>query len=174
MSTHLRTFAENMSSKSKTKVINKTGADVILKLSTGGIISKLSNEPLVNGGHYFISIDLTTTYREYWCAVQPNAGPNSSNDKVILNSDDCAEYSEVTLTTEKVPNGAGHEVTRYKWVGTRRRDAKKNKQQQGSSSASASTPPHNSASGSQVAPLNADRTTVRSSTGRPNSRCTIL
>lgn len=158
--------------KSKTKVINNTGSDVILKLSTGGIISKLSDEPLKHGAHYFISIDLMTTYREYWCAVRPS----TNQEKVILSSDVCAEYSEVTLTTEYVTNSAGIRVPRYKWEGTQSRDPKRNKSAQRSSSSTQTNTqtPVNAASGAQGTPLNA------SGSGRParkkssDSRCTIL
>lgn len=97
--------------KQKTKVINRTGSAVQLTMSTGGIQSQESMRPVENNAPYTISIDANATYREYWCAVQPG-----NRDKVILSSDDCAEFSEVTLIAR---NG------KYAWEGTRFRDARR-------------------------------------------------
>ena len=77
--------------------------------------------------------------RTYECVVQPNAGQNmrqdtgqniSTNNRVEFEDKDCKEYSEVTLTMEKVLNGSGNEVTRYKWVGMKCRNRKENKKLQ--------------------------------------------
>lgn len=166
-------------SKSKTKVINNTGYEVILKLSTGGVISKLRDEPLPQGEHYYISIDLTTTYREYWCAVQPN----TSHDKVILSSDDCAQFSEVTLFAETLATG-----TRYNWKGTRSRSSRGNKKtrQAPSSSAPAPTPSASTSvnpghsngtpsTPSMATPLNAaPQRPAHAISRRGSSKCTIL
>jgi hypothetical protein len=98
--------------KQKTKVINRTGSAVQLTMSTGGIQSQESMRPVENNAPYTISIDANATYREYWCAVQPG----NRDNLVILSSDDCAEYSEVTLVAK---NG------KYAWQGTRFRDARR-------------------------------------------------
>ncbi|KAG0567450.1 hypothetical protein M758_7G142600 [Ceratodon purpureus] len=138
--------------RSKTKVINNTGSPVNLTMSTGGIQSRESTEPVRDQFHYTISIDPNATYREYWCAVQPG-----NKGKVILSSDDCAEYSEVTLVEK---NG------KYAWEGTKLRDSRRAKSLNAGAAPQA-TPPQapivNAAGGASQS----------SSTKARPSRCTI-
>lgn len=80
----------------KTKVINETGNSIILKEGTAGVFRHLRT--LADKEAYNINVDTNATYREYWCAVKAN-DPNA----IILSSDDCQEYKEVTFV--KKDNG---------------------------------------------------------------------
>lgn len=94
----------------KTKVINGTGGTLVLKEGTGGIFRTLHNFG-VTTLDYNINVDINATYREYWCASAAN-DPNP----VVLSSDDCQEYKEVTIMR--------NEDGSYYWIPVRR-DGKK-------------------------------------------------
>lgn len=66
---------------------------------------------------YKITVDANATYREYWCA-EKHDDPNA----VVLSSDDCQEYMEVTIQL-KVDASSNSEI--YTWEGVRRDDKKK-------------------------------------------------
>ena len=70
-----------------------TGKELILKEGTAGIYRLLKKFP--HGTDYKINVDPNATYREYWCAVDAN-DPNA----IVLSSDDCQEYKEVTVTIQ--------------------------------------------------------------------------
>lgn len=100
----------------KTKVKNCAGCNVTLKMSSGGIQTMLLHTPLKADEEYTIHSDTNATYREYWCAAQ-EGGTN-----VILTSDDCTQFSEVTLqkaATSTDPNG----LINLTWKGTKRRES---------------------------------------------------
>ncbi|KAG0562730.1 hypothetical protein KC19_9G167900 [Ceratodon purpureus] len=96
----------------KTNVTNKSAVRIVLKQGSANIYSKLST--LQPDGHadsvYTISLESNTTYREYWCAVQPGS---EGDDRVIFSSDDCAEYKEVKIIELEPPGSK-----KYGWVGT--------------------------------------------------------
>lgn len=139
--------------KQKTKVINRTGSAVQLTMSTGGIQSQESMRPVENNAHYTICIDANATYREYWCAVQPG----NRDNLVILSSDDCAEFSEVTLIAR---NG------KYAWEGTRLRDSRRASHQ-------APPVPANGAPQGSRSPIT-NTSGARKSTASSSSCCRVL
>jgi hypothetical protein len=97
----------------KTKVINHAECDVTLKMSSGGIQTML-HSPLKPNEEYTIHSDTNATYREYWCAAQEGAA------NVFLTSDDCAQFSEVTLMRCQTTD-ANFVMT---WKGTKPRNPK--------------------------------------------------
>lgn len=97
----------------KTKVINRAECNVDLKMSSGGI-QTLLHSPLKPNEEYTIHSDTNATYREYWCAAQEGAA------NVFLTSDDCAQYSEVTLKRSTTTDG-NFVMT---WEGTKVRNPK--------------------------------------------------
>jgi len=96
----------------KTKVINSAKCNVDLKMSSGGIHTML-HEALKPNEEYTIHSDTNATYREYWCAAQEGAAT------VFLTSDDCAQFSEVTLRGRRTTPDAPFVMT---WEGTKRRN----------------------------------------------------
>ncbi|KAG0558098.1 hypothetical protein M758_10G004400 [Ceratodon purpureus] len=99
----------------KTKVKNQTGFPVSLKVYSSGIQTNLLRQPLGDGQEYTIRIDTNATYREYWCAANPGRNPQD----VILSSDDCAEFSEVTLKADKADDGS----YTIRWEGSKPRSS---------------------------------------------------
>jgi hypothetical protein len=91
----------------KTKVVNTTGEDFLLKEGTAGIYRLLKK--LKPGEFYTISVDPNATYREYWCAVK-----DDDPKAVILSSDDCQEYSVVRI---KGSGGGASGEPPYSWGG---------------------------------------------------------
>jgi hypothetical protein len=75
----------------KTKVTNRTCTTLILKEGTGGIFRTLHTFGTATVD-YNINVDSNATYREYWCASVAN-DPTA----IVLSSDDCQEYKEVTI-----------------------------------------------------------------------------
>ncbi|KAG0562935.1 hypothetical protein KC19_9G184200 [Ceratodon purpureus] len=99
-----------------TKVTNKTGKELILKESTAGIKRFLNVLP--DKETHKISVDPNATYREYWCA-EKHDDPNA----VVLSSDDCQEYKEVTIHCKREEDPVTHTVRDvYSWAGVPRRD----------------------------------------------------
>lgn len=98
----------------KTKVINRADCDVTLKMSSGGIQTML-HSPLKANEEYTIHSDTNATYREYWCAAQEGSA------NVFLTSDDCAQYSEVTLQKSTINTDGEFVMT---WKGTKDRNPK--------------------------------------------------
>lgn len=73
-----------------TIVTNRSNVDVEIKEGNAGVYSTVGVvEP---GKTLSLNLNEHATYREYWCAMQPSEG-----EKVILTSDDCAEYEEVEI-----------------------------------------------------------------------------
>lgn len=98
----------------KTRVKNQTGFPVTLKVYSSGVQTNLLRQPLGDGQEYTIRIDTNATYREYWCAANPGDNPQD----VILSSDDCAEFSEVTLLADRAADGS----YTMRWDGSRLRN----------------------------------------------------
>jgi hypothetical protein len=92
-----------------TKVTNDTGKELILKEGTAGIKRILAELP--DKKTYKISVDSNATYREYWCA-EKNDDPNA----VVLSSDDCQEFKEVTI--KRTVDTNSQDV--YSWEGVKR------------------------------------------------------
>lgn len=76
-------------------MINATKNKIILKEGNAGVYSVLGT--LKQGESKTLKVSPNATYREYWFA----ADPERTEDKIILTSDDCMEYKEVTLVEEK-------------------------------------------------------------------------
>lgn len=95
----------------KTKVINESTALIDLKQGSANIYHLLYTlQPKGKAGSvYTINLESNTTYREYWCAVQPGSEEDA---RVIFSSDDCAEFKEVKIF-EVEP-----ESKKYNWNGT--------------------------------------------------------
>ncbi|KAG0605801.1 hypothetical protein M758_9G088500 [Ceratodon purpureus] len=95
----------------KTKVTNESTVRIELKQGSANIYQKLCTlQPKgQNGSVYTISLESSTTYREYWCAVQPGS---EGDARVIFSSDDCAEFKEVKII-ELEPGSK-----KYGWKGT--------------------------------------------------------
>jgi hypothetical protein len=74
-----------------TKVTNTSDFAVEIKEGNAGVYSTVGVVKSKNS--LCLSINEHATYREYWCAMQPNA----TGEKVILTSDDCAEHEEVEI-----------------------------------------------------------------------------
>lgn len=91
----------------KTKVVNTTGEEFLLKEGTAGIYRLLKK--LKPDESYTISVDPNATYREYWCAVK-----DDDPKAVILSSDDCQEYSVVRI---KGSSGGDSGEPPYSWDG---------------------------------------------------------
>lgn len=72
----------------KTTVKNSSGVLVEIKEGNAGVYSKVGD--VEDGGFLRLDVNEHTTYREYWCAVQPRGN-------VILTSDDCTEHEEVEI-----------------------------------------------------------------------------
>lgn len=96
----------------QTKVINDTGGLLTLKEGTAGIKRVLATFGPAKS--YTINVDANATYREYWCA-EKDAGKDGARDPVVLSSDDCQEYKEVTIKLSTKDN-----VGIYTWEGIRR------------------------------------------------------
>jgi hypothetical protein len=96
------------------KVKNETRCPVTLKVYSSGVQTNLLRQPLEHGQEYTIRIDTNATYREYWCAANPGDVPQD----VILSSDDCAEFSEVTLKADVAEDGSYI----MRWEGTKSRN----------------------------------------------------
>lgn len=97
----------------QTKVINDTGGLLTLKEGTAGIKRVLATFGPAKS--YTINVDANATYREYWCAEKDGA-----RDPVVLSSDDCQEYKEVTIKLITKDN-----VGIYIWEGIRRDNGQK-------------------------------------------------
>jgi hypothetical protein len=102
-----------------TKVINGIGKPLILRESTGSVKRTLK-ELKDKDSRYTISVDANATYREYWCAEKPD-DPNA----VVLSSDDCQEFKEVTILLEKKTVADGKTSDIYYWEGLKRDTGKK-------------------------------------------------
>ncbi|KAG0608306.1 hypothetical protein M758_8G095500 [Ceratodon purpureus] len=100
----------------KTKVLNTTDKDFLLKEGTGGIYRLLKK--LLPKESYTINVDPNATYREYWCAVK-----DDDPKAVILSSDDCQEYAVVNIR-EKVAQGGISQAPSYFWDGVLRDSSK--------------------------------------------------
>lgn len=74
-----------------TRVTNRSEVDVEIKEGNAGVYSKVG--VVKHNDSLCLNLNEHATYREYWCAMQPNA----TGEKVILTSDDCAEYEEVEI-----------------------------------------------------------------------------
>ena len=77
-----------------TKVVNISDVSVEIKEGNAGLYSKIGDVPPHSSLN--LSVNPHATYREYWCAVQPN----DTGETVVLTSDDCAEYEEVEIYIE--------------------------------------------------------------------------
>lgn len=73
-----------------TKVINNSDSSVEIKEGNAGVYCRIG-EVLAHNS-LTLTVNQHATYREYWCATQPNDG-----EKVILTSDDCVECEEVEI-----------------------------------------------------------------------------
>ena len=94
-----------------TEVVNETDVVITLKQGSAGVFSVVGQvQPKKT---HKIRVDTSTTYREYWCAVQPSTDPDQ--DKVVFSSDDCIEFKKVKIYEVEGRRG------RYKWEGISRR-----------------------------------------------------
>jgi hypothetical protein len=92
----------------KTKVVNQTGSNFILKEGTAGVYRMICPK-LLPTKSFTIEVDPNATYREYWCVVLPD-----DNKRVVLSSDDCMEYEKVHIKLKD-------DNTTYTWDGFKRR-----------------------------------------------------
>jgi hypothetical protein len=77
----------------KTTIINNSGSVLKVKEGTAGVFRIIST--LADGGRGTISVDPNATYREYFLIINPA-------HQYILTSDDCFEYSTVTVTSNAI------------------------------------------------------------------------
>jgi len=96
-----------------TKVLNDTDSIIELKQGSANVFHLLHKLP--KGKSYDIKVDESATYREYWCAMQPNSSPG---ERVVFSSDDCTEYNKVTIYKDK--------TGKYAWTGTEKRGTWRN------------------------------------------------
>jgi hypothetical protein len=89
-----------------TTLRNNTQSSVALREGQVGVLRKVCEIP--PGGEHKVRSNLTATYKEYWCALQPS----NDHDKFILTSDDCIDWKEIEITsTDTVPK-------KFLWKGT--------------------------------------------------------
>lgn len=75
----------------KTKLINGTSSEIVLKEENSGVqrlLSKLAKK----GDSYVLDVDVNATYKEYHIFETP-----STSAAVIVSSDDLAEYEDITI-----------------------------------------------------------------------------
>lgn len=90
----------------KTKVTNESNNTIILKEGNAGEFCALGT--LQKDASMTMSVSANATYREYWFAVDPG----TSEDKIILTSDDCMDLKEIKIIEEDNKIG---------WTGTPRK-----------------------------------------------------
>jgi len=79
----------------KTKVMNKTGSNIILKVGSMGVFHTLCSK-LENDKTYTIKVDSNGTYREYWCSLLPD-----EDKALVLGSDDYMDYEELHIKVKE-------------------------------------------------------------------------
>ncbi|KAG0565335.1 hypothetical protein KC19_8G183000 [Ceratodon purpureus] len=72
---------------------NATKGTVVLREGQVGVLRRVCEIPA--GETHKVRSNLTATYKEYWCALQPS----SNDDKFILTSDDCIDWREIEIIT---------------------------------------------------------------------------
>ena len=75
----------------KTRVINNSKVSVEINEGNAGVYTKYADVPPHSS--HILYVNEHATYREYWCAVQPN----DTGGNVLLTSDDCAELEEIEI-----------------------------------------------------------------------------
>lgn len=88
-----------------TKIHNNTNSVVTLREGQVGVLRKVCE--IQPGGCHQVRSNLTATYKEYWCAVQPSV----ANDKFILTSDDCIDWKEIEIRPKE------NDKTKFEWKG---------------------------------------------------------
>ena len=89
-----------------TTLRNNTKSSVVLREGQVGVLRQVCE--IAPGKEHKVRSNLTATYKEYWCALQPG----NDHDKFILTSDDCIDWKEIEITsTDTVPN-------KFLWKGT--------------------------------------------------------
>ncbi|KAG0564302.1 hypothetical protein KC19_8G099800 [Ceratodon purpureus] len=116
----------------KTKVVNTTNKNFLLKEGTGGIYRLLKT--LLPKESYTINVDPNATYREYWCAVK-----DDDPKAVILSSDDCQEYAVVNIREKVTAQGGISQAPSYFWDGVLRDSSKQKAKDASSNSNSGET-----------------------------------
>jgi len=99
-----------------TRVFNDTEAVIELKQGSANVFHLLHSLPKKKS--YDIKVDESATYREYWCAVQPIQPDNTTAERVVFSSDDCAEFSKVRIYKD--------DHGKYAWEGTVQRGTWRN------------------------------------------------
>jgi len=98
--------------KTTTKFVNATTIPFALKEGNGGVYTHVCNLGVnAPNNQHSIEIDHNATYREYVVAT------GIQGQKVLVTSDDCAEYSTIRIVEDGVQNA-------YTFDGVRRADAK--------------------------------------------------
>jgi hypothetical protein len=92
----------------KTKVTNTSNNTIILKEGNAGEYSAIGT--LHKDESMIMSVSANATYREYWFAVDPG----TSEDKIILTSDDCMDLKEIKIFEK---------ANKIGWTGTPRNNS---------------------------------------------------
>jgi hypothetical protein len=95
----------------KTKVINRTNVPIELIQGSGNVYT-VQLCTLQRDCAHDIHFDSETTAIDYWCALEAIA---EGHPRVIITSDNCAEYKEVEIVEEPANS------KQYTWKGTKTR-----------------------------------------------------
>lgn len=85
-----------MAGVTRTAIVNKTRQDLKVKVGNQRHFADLATVPKL-GGNYTMDMDVNGTYREFQITGSTSSGPADEGKKLVLSSDECCDYSCITI-----------------------------------------------------------------------------